>query len=72
MHFQWAPGINKIIQDARMRPFLMVDLQNARVLLIAGGEDPGGGARKKNARVSAVTVNEAADHKHGEAGLDED
>src|SRR5262249_55032140 len=58
--------VGEIVEDGFIRPVLLEDLQDARVLVIAGRENPRWFAAQENFRVGAMPVEQAADDDHGQ------
>ena len=53
-----------IVVNTFVRPVLLVDLEDARVLVIGGRENVRRLSRQEESGVSAVTVHESANDKH--------
>ncbi len=56
-----------IVVNTFVRTVLFVDLQNAGVLVVRGGEDPGRFSRKKKCGVGPLTVHQTTYDKHLES-----
>ena len=58
------PEIREVIEHVRVRPVLLVDLQDPAVLVIRRRDDPRLLPRQKDGGVGAVPVDQAADDDH--------